>query len=1181
MTDRRPFETAPAQDLLADANQFFIKRLQVFNWGTFSNIHDIPISKKGFLFVGASGSGKSTLLDAMVTLLYPNPNYNAAAREGDQRRDDRTMLSYVRGAWATQTEPDGSGASRSVVQYLRPKATFSAIALTFADLTGIETTLMLVATIRKSANDESGVRRRFFILEGNYDFNAEDFEGFARSDFDWRWLKKVLPPGEAFDTFAAYSDAFCRLFGIRDKTALKLLAKAQSVKNLGDLNQFLRTFMLEEPATIELADRLVDEFTDLKEAHDAVVTERRKAERLTEAKALWTTREAAREKAERLALELAAIPWWTLRTECALRDAERPGAKKRLDAAERSLAVAREKEAEALALVDELKRRHFMSGGDRIEHLKAEKTRIQTALEQTSKRRANVEQQTAALGVALPQSMRGWLELADRMKGFLEDAVAALQKRRDERDELVAKRRDLEKEFAETAAEVRAMRARPSNIPAKNLAMRARLAEALNLPEDALPFVGELLEVKKSESLWQGAIERVLHNFALSILVADENYEAFSACVEHQNLGGRLVYLRVRPARAFLEDFRQKTIPSKLNIAEGSWSNWLAAELDRRFSYLCADSLEEFRSAEQAVTLMGQVKHSAERHEKDDRSDIADRRRWVTGFSNAEKLALFEETAASLALQIEGAKKEIGRLEAATLESAKKEAAAQFVINCDWSEIDVDSIRAKLRAVEKDLAALLEENAALRSLEAQIIEAQAELNKRRILTEQANATADRMRRELHDIEEKLNLAQKRLEELAEAEPAPADDVYAAVEARAARYPEGVRLQTLSNCRASLQLGITNEENAAKNKRVESESQLVAVFDKFLDEWPNYEGELGRSVEYAKDFLALLERIEADGLPRHEKRFRELLEKQSLQNFADLNMELKRARQNILERMEIVNTSLEDAPFSRLSSGNSHLRIEVKDMHLPDVEDFRRDVGELIEGAWGELAAEEAEVRFGKAEALVKQLDSTNRDAQRWRELVLDVRNQVNFTAYELDDAGNVIETYLSGSGKSGGQRQKLTTTCLAAALRYQLGNSEDGLPAFAPVILDEAFDKADSEFTDISMNIFRRFNFQMIVATPEKSIMTLEPYIGGAYYVVMKERKYSSGVSVAYDDDKERLELEKVTGGAPAAAEAAAAKNATNASSTPSTHEKPNASRREKVHEAPEMPVPFTDSLFD
>ncbi len=48
--------------------------------------------------------------------------------------------------------------------------------------------------------------------------------------------------------------------------------------------------------------------------------------------------------------------------------------------------------------------------------------------------------------------------------------------------------------------------------------------------------------------------------------------------------------------------------------------------------------------------------------------------------------------------------------------------------------------------------------------------------------------------------------------------------------------------------------------------------------------------------------------------------------------------------------------------------------------------------------------------------------------QRWRKLVLDVRQHVNFTAYEMDEAGNVLETYLSGSGKSGGQRQKLTTT---------------------------------------------------------------------------------------------------------------------------------------------------------
>lgn len=201
---------------------------------------------------------------------------------------------------------------------------------------------------------------------------------------------------------------------------------------------------------------------------------------------------------------------------------------------------------------------------------------------------------------------------------------------------------------------------------------------------------------------------------------------------------------------------------------------------------------------------------------------------------------------------------------------------------------------------------------------------------------------------------------------------------------------------------------------------------------------------------------------------------------------------------------------------------------MKNVQSQDITDFRNELSGLLQGAWDDLSSIEAEARFSQIKKLVERLDPTNSnpEVQRWRKLVLDVRQHVEFTAYELDEAGNVIETYLSGSGKSGGQRQKLTTTCLAAALRYQLGNSEEGLPVFAPVILDEAFDKADSDFTDLSMNIFRRFGFQMIVATPEKSIVTLEPYIGGAFYVVMKDRMHSSGLSVRYDEEAQKLDFE-------------------------------------------------------
>ena len=344
-------------------NQYRITRLQVFNWGTFSNIHDIPISESGFLFVGASGSGKSTLLDAMVTLLFPNPNYNAAAREGEQRRGDRSILTYVRGAWSTKTESEGLGSQRVKTQYLRQGATFSAIALTFSDRTGDQKQLMLVAAIKKSANEETGVNRCYYVLDGEYRFLAKDFEGFAHSGFDWRWLKGRLPSGRVFERFAAYSDAFCELFSIRDKTALKLLAKAQSAKNLGDLNSFLRNFMLEAPQTFSMAEKLVEEFNDLNDAHQSVVTAREQSEILRRARDAWTKREEALSNMASLELEKRAVPRWRLETKLGLLTADLPAFVRRKDETEKLLLAARRKEDDAQDTLEGLKRRHWLSGG--------------------------------------------------------------------------------------------------------------------------------------------------------------------------------------------------------------------------------------------------------------------------------------------------------------------------------------------------------------------------------------------------------------------------------------------------------------------------------------------------------------------------------------------------------------------------------------------------------------------------------------------------------------------------------------------------------------------------------------------------------------------------------------------------------------------------------------------------
>ncbi len=298
------------------------------------------------------------------------------------------------------------------------------------------------------------------------------------------------------------------------------------------------------------------------------------------------------------------------------------------------------------------------------------------------------------------------------------------------------------------------------------------------------------------------------------------------------------------------------------------------------------------------------------------------------------------------------------------------------------------------------------------------------------------------------------------------------------------------------------------------------------FAEFQRRWPMDAGDMDATLSSAADFLAKLKRLETDGLPAHEQRFFDLLRNQSHQNLAALSTYLNQARKTILDRMELVNESLSQAEFNV----GTRLRIAASDRQLPEVREFRQEIHQALSHAWTD-DREQAENRFLILRSLVERLASQEAGERHWRETVLDVRLHVEFIGREVDLEGGEVEVYRSGAGKSGGQRQKLATTCLAAALRYQLGGADHGAPVYAPVVLDEAFDKADNEFTALAMNIFANFGFQMIVATPLKSVMTLEPFIGGACFVHIRERRHSSILMIEYDQDRRRLKLPEHTHG--------------------------------------------------
>ena len=691
---------------------------------------------------------------------------------------------------------------------------------------------------------------------------------------------------------------------------------------------------------------------------------------------------------------------------------------------------------------------------------------------------------------------------------------------REEQFRLAGRKKDAETAFSQAVKEVQALQRQPSNVPADMLEMRRDIATAIGISESALPFVGELIEVKADEAEWRGAIERVLHGFALSLLVDERHYSALANHVNDTHLGQRLVYYRTsRPETWQVRPIGPNSLVLKLNVKEGAYSDWLQAELRQRFDYICVDGMTSFRTADRAITREGQVKHSKTRHEKDDRRNVGDRRSWVLGFDNREKLALFQARSQELAATISQLKREIDALASQDKNRADRAMQCQTLVNLQWQEIDIVPLLDRIAAIERQIREAREGNTALLHLSERIEQQQKRVAEAEQGLQDARVTHESV---LKNIRESTQELESLLQDASRVPLTPHQ--ITGLDERFEKQADVLRLDNLGKVATTVERALNTEITDIDHAIRDCEKIIEARFTDFKRQWPMDAGDMDTSLSSAPDFFARLVRLETDGLPAHEQRFFELLQNQSHQNLAALASYLRDERKAILERMDLVNDSLSQVPFNQSANQRTYLHIDTSDRQLADVKEFQQNIQRALSHAWSE-DREFAEARFSVLRQLVEQLASQEPEHRRWRESVLDVRQHVEFIGREIDECGVEVEIYRSGAGKSGGQRQKLATTCLAAALRYQLGGNDHGVPMYAPVVIDEAFDKADNEFTALAMHIFANFGFQMIVATPLKSVMTLEPFIGGACFIDISDRRVSGVLMIEYDNDRQRLRL--------------------------------------------------------
>jgi len=1083
---------------------FRLMRLEVFNWGTFDKrVWTFKPDGKNALLTGDIGSGKSTLVDAVTTLLVPAQRiaYNKAAGADAK---ERTLRSYVLGYYKSERN-ESSGSAKPVA--LRDNRSFSVILAVFHNA-GFDKTVTLAQVFW--CREATGQPERFYAVAETALGIADDFGHFGSSIEPLK--KRLKKAGVAlFDSFPPYSALSRRLLGGLSEQALELFLQTVSMKSVGNLTDFVRQHMLEPFDVAPRVAALIAHFDDLSRAHAAVLKAQQQVALLTPLVADCDQHATVLAKADELRACRDGLRAYFSRLKLGLIDQRLAHLNEELARDNAKVAKLEDQRAQQRSQERDLRQALATHGGDRLAQLARDMAQRQqevTHRRATAERYDELRRALGLLQVASTEDLVAQQQTCTQMMAGETARGDEVQNNLTERSvELSQGRRG----HAELVDEITSLRARRSNIDAHAIRMRAELCAALQLDEDSMPFAGELIEVRDDQRDWEGAVERLLHNFGLSLLVPDAVYAQVAQWVDQTHLKGRLVYFRVRlDVRANNPSLHADSLVRKLIVKPDSpFYAWLDRELAQRFDVACCASQEQFRRELRAITRAGQIKSGGERHEKDDRHRIDDRSRYVLGWSNAAKLAalegkrkLLEAQLAQVASQISQGQKQLADCQ------NRLTVLAKLVEYRDWRELDwatpaaeaskLDAERRQIETASDLLQTLTAQLQALETTQLQAEQQSRDQRDKRAKTEQ----------KISDVQ----LLQAQTNALLDG-TGTATDADTALAARLDHWrarilgQQAITLESCDNRQQDMREALQKIIDAEVRKAGSLVEKIVDAMRSFRHRFPLATQEADASVAAASEFRALLKQLMQDDLPRFEAKFKELLNQNTINQVAQISAQLAKERETIKERLTLINQSLTHIDY------NPGRFIELQAQLTPDAEvrDFQTDLRHCLDGAIsGSAASDEgqySEAKFLQVKALIERLrgreGQTDAD-RRWTQKVTDVRNWFFFAASERwreDDREH--EHYSDSGGKSGGQKEKLAYTILAASLAYQFGlvRGEARSKAFRFVVIDEAFGRGSDESAQFGLKLFEELNLQLLIVTPLQKIHIIEPFVSSVGFV--------------------------------------------------------------------------------
>jgi uncharacterized protein YPO0396 len=1109
--------------------------MEVYNWGTFYNDKVFRINPQGnnSLLTGANASGKSTYIDALLTLLVPAKKdrfYNQSS--GVDKKGDRTEETYVLGHYGNiQREGEYSSSTQS----LRDKGAYSVILASFSNTDQKKITLFQV---RWFSNGE--MKRVFGVahvsLEIKKDFDPFDAKGVWKKRLEKTYNsnsnKRKL---EFMDGPTSYAERIWNLFGMRSVNALSLFNHIVGVKVLEDLDDFIRTNMLEKLEPENEFIQLKESFLTLMDTKTNIEKAKEQITQLTPIDQIAHELSVVKNEMSQLNRDKEVAIIWFAKKNIELSEKE-------LIMCESNLKVLKDELTELKSKEDSLKQQ------ERSLSIAIERDEVGSKIKELEKEIRQLERSCDARKSKLDQynkiAQSTELNTSPSEETFHENRTIAKDKKseletlrmgQDERLRLSKnKQDDLKTQIDTNVKTIQSLQKNKNNISGRVTEIRDEILEHIGATKDEIPFIGELIKVREEEHVWESSMEKILHNFALRLIVPEKYYAKVNEYVNHTNLRGRIIYQRYK-GHTSLANMRTKKLSENSLISKiafkpkNIYTDWLEETIINQYDYTCVNDLKEFdRYVEKAITKEGLIKYGKGKHEKDDRPHISRKENHVLGWDNKDKIKLLQNEVRDLQLKEQLATKEIRLIEQQIkdIENQKEGFSDLFKIYTKYDDIDWQSFAVDIQDKENQKSALEQTNDKVKALQNQLAEVQNQLK------QVTDVAIDTKNREIYSQEKGIESIAENLTRnkaishphgnidtsgFEEKHPDLSNVVYASIS-----QAQTVFQQELSRKTTELDGNIRKNEDEVKLKINAFKQPPEEITAKFKD-WRSEVRRLPESthLELISEYQDLLKQHVEDNLPKFETKFNEYLQETITGKIGNFRIFFTDWADSIRENIHKLNDSLREIDFK--ANPKTYIQLVASYKISDEVSEFRR----LLEKAMPNIRELDAVVDGRKThfvqnvEPLILKLGNED-----WRKKVMEVRDWFSYKAEEFyKETGQKFKTYENMGQLSGGEKAQLTYTILGSAIAYQFGLTKEGLQSnsFRFIAIDEAFKAQDEDKARYLITLCKQLHLQLLVVTPSDNIHIVENDISYVHFVERKEEKYSW----LYDMPIEQFQKEK------------------------------------------------------